>query len=236
MKALNDNWLTEGVMDVELKKYTLLAYLQACEAYFKSHRLYPPLSDLIRHLSNVQALGHNLESLNNAFPKSLAGINWQTMQLEFDTYKPNEDYLAALEEIMEFANTNLHAAVEEGRSIFDEVERNVEIQPVGVMPIYNQEGYLLFQTHQHNEVWIYQYACGQVMESGQNLRGLAFTFLGKEIKSIANTIEQMKWNLIKRYEQLPTPATFLCFCKREIPFVETLLPVAKRMMLTRVLV
>ena len=46
MKQLSETWFVEGYIDFELKKYTLLAYLQQINKYFNENKLYPQLSDL----------------------------------------------------------------------------------------------------------------------------------------------------------------------------------------------
>ena len=46
---LNRDWVTEGNLDVEYKKYLLLAYLQFVQQNFSQKKLYPPLSELIEH-------------------------------------------------------------------------------------------------------------------------------------------------------------------------------------------
>ncbi len=46
MKQLSETWFAEGFIDFELKKYTLLAYLQQVSACFNESKLYPQLSDL----------------------------------------------------------------------------------------------------------------------------------------------------------------------------------------------
>ena len=40
MKSLSETWFAEGYIDFELKKYTLLAYLQHVNSYFNQNKLY----------------------------------------------------------------------------------------------------------------------------------------------------------------------------------------------------
>ncbi len=55
MKTLSQSWFAEGYIDFELKKYTLLAYLQEVNAYFSQNKLYPQLADLVFHYNNIKA-------------------------------------------------------------------------------------------------------------------------------------------------------------------------------------
>ena len=53
MKNLSENWITEGWVDFEYKKYVLLAYLQHVESQVKEGKLYPPLGELVQHYSKL---------------------------------------------------------------------------------------------------------------------------------------------------------------------------------------
>ena len=54
MENLKDNWLTEGLIDFEYKKYQLLGYLQKVKDSFNRVELYPFLSDLVFHYRNLK--------------------------------------------------------------------------------------------------------------------------------------------------------------------------------------
>jgi hypothetical protein len=71
MKTLSETWFAEGYIDFELKKYTLLGYLQQVTKYFTESKLYPQLADVIFHYNNLQALKENKKYLQEQFPKSL---------------------------------------------------------------------------------------------------------------------------------------------------------------------
>lgn len=53
MKTLSQTWFADGYIDFELKKYTLLAYLQEVNKYFTANKLYPQLADVIFHYNNI---------------------------------------------------------------------------------------------------------------------------------------------------------------------------------------
>ena len=59
MKSLSETWFAEGYIDFELKKYTLLAYLQEVNRYFNENKLYPQLADVIFHYNNIVAFREN---------------------------------------------------------------------------------------------------------------------------------------------------------------------------------
>ena len=63
MKQLSETWFAEGRIDFELKKYTLLAYLQEINKHFSENKLYPQLADIIFHYNNIVAFRENKKYL-----------------------------------------------------------------------------------------------------------------------------------------------------------------------------
>lgn len=235
MNTLNINWITEGLMDVEFKKYVLLAYLKSCSDYFYEHKLYPPLGDLVFHYQNLLELGHNIEELNKSFPKELVGFDFEKIKLKFEALHSNEENISIITEILEFALPHIQSAIEKGKSAFDAIEKHIEISPIGIISISSREGYLLLHQDIENDVFVYRYSHSVLVQSQVNMRSLTLDYLGKEEKSISNSIEQIKLNIIRKYREFANPATFLCVSKIELPLKETFIPIAKRLMLSKVL-
>jgi hypothetical protein len=236
MEKLDRSWLTEGWLDFEFKKYVLLAYLKACEVRFQEQKLYPQLSDLLQHYRQLEAFAQNLQILQNAFPKDFTGLDMEALKLRFEKRSKDEDYITTLEEIMQFAKSSMQQTIEVGKEVYDTVEPYLEISPLGIVPVYDREGYLMLYQDSYSDVHIYQYHYSTIVFASEQHRSLQVKYLYKEEKSIANPFEQIKLNLINRYKELPAPATFLCLSKLHLPVLETLLPMAKRLMLTKVLV
>ncbi len=84
MKKLSETWFAEGYIDFELKKYTLLAYLQEINKHFNEKKLYPQLADLIFHYNNIVAFRENKKHLQEHFPKRLTGIQIEKLQLFYE--------------------------------------------------------------------------------------------------------------------------------------------------------
>ena len=69
MEKLSKDWLTQGLIDFEYKKYVLMAYLQTVKNSFGKVELYPFLADLVFHYRNLQALKENKALIRESFPK-----------------------------------------------------------------------------------------------------------------------------------------------------------------------
>jgi hypothetical protein len=77
MKTLPKNWMTEGLIDFEYKKYQLLAYLKETSIQFKDVKIYPALADLIDHHRTLNELHLGKFEISSLFPKNLESIDFQ---------------------------------------------------------------------------------------------------------------------------------------------------------------
>lgn len=231
MKALDQNWVTDSPVDFEYKKYLLLAYLQHCHTHFSETKLYPPLGELLQHYRNLHDLKCNVDQMQASFPKELSGIDYKKLALQFEHTVKGDEFLQTINELMEFAMPNLKSAIEDGQMIFDLVEKNIELSPVGIMPMYNYDGYVFIHENSTEDVHIYQYHYSIIHASDEKYRSLSMDYLYRETRSITNSFENIKLKLIRLYRDLPQPATFLCRSKLHFPLLETLVPVTRRLMI-----
>src|SRR5437764_10553054 len=146
MKQLSETWFAEGYIDFELKKYTLLAYLQAINKYFDENKLYPQLSDLIFHYNNIVAFRENKKYLQEQFPKKLSGIQIEKLQLLYEQMIEDDDLMNELVEIINYSADEMKSAISNGAEIYEFVEENITIMPIGLVPLDIQEGYFFLSS------------------------------------------------------------------------------------------
>ncbi len=231
MANLSETWLTEGLIDIEYKKYLLLSFLQKTEAKFNSKELYPSLSNLVFHYNNLLELRQNKKLFRDHLPKEINKVDFENLILYYKTLVDDDELMKVLEEIIDFSIPRLKEGVEHGVTVYEEIASQMRIEPVGITPINTEEGYLLINQQSKPEINIFLYRVSVFEHSEEKYRSLRTNFIGVVHKSITNTFEQIKFDLIKQYRNLPNPATFLaCFDVgiQSIPFNETMLPVSKR--------
>lgn len=141
MKQLSETWFAEGYIDFELKKYTLLAYLQQINRYFDENKLYPQLSDLIFHYNNIVAFRENKKYLQEHFPKKLTGVQIEKLQVLYEQMIDDTELMQELEDIIHYAADNMKTTISNGAEIYEYVEEKITIAPVGLLPLDVQEGY-----------------------------------------------------------------------------------------------
>lgn len=229
MDRLSKDWLTQGLIDFEYKKYLLLGYLQTVKSSFNKVELYPFLADLVFHYRNLIAVKENRSLIRESFPKELSIEEFNKLELRYRELVEDDAIMSELESIIEFAIPQIKDSLKEGTVIYEYVESQCEISPVGVTPLYANEGYLFVTQPPEKETSVYRYQVSIFEDSQEQLRSLNTQFVESVEKRPFYTYENMKLDLIKRYRDLPNPAAFLVLSKMKFPFSETLMPVAKRL-------
>src|SRR5881396_2836195 len=107
MKNLSETWFAEGYIDFELKKYTLLAYLQEVNKYFNENKLYPQLADVIFHYNNLVAFRKNKKFLQEHFPKKLSGMQLEKLQLLYEQMIGDDELMQELEQIINYSASTI---------------------------------------------------------------------------------------------------------------------------------
>jgi|GEM_PF-2524460 len=164
-------------------------------------------------------------------PKELTGIDASTGNLKYSASVEDPNLLRIINEIIEFSIPQLEEKLNQGKEIFDGVQDMIQIEPIGILPLYKDEGYFLVNCD-IPETDIFSYKISQ-LENEKRVRILETTFLKRVKKSISNTYYSIKEKLITEFNELPTPATYLIHSKLNYPKESTLMPVAKRMFLAQ---
>ncbi len=230
MDILNKNWLTEGLIDFEYKKYILLAYLKSVKSNFDAQRLYPFLSDLVFHYQNLVSIREHKKLIYDHFPQVITKADFEKLQISYKKIVEDDNLMKEIEDILSFSIPRLKNVLEQGAERYEYLEKNVEIQPIGISPLYAVEGYMLINQDHSHELDIFRYHLTIFENANETYRAVNTEFIEKEKKSIGRTLEHLKLDLVKRYKELPNPATYVIIAKIPIPFQHTLLPIAKRIL------
>lgn len=227
MQQLSPNWLTEGLIDFEYKKYVLLAYLKHVTKHFNASELYPFLSDLVFHCNNLRTLQERKEYAANRLPKKLTQVDLEQFSLKYEQMI-KDDSLEEIEAIIEFAMPKMKAQLREGREIYEFVENNLSIWPIGIVPLNTEDGYILIQSGGRRDTQVFEYHITIFETAEERYRGIKAKYVSTYTYGFAQSMEDIKVDLVKNHKQLANPATFAINSELVFPFQETLLPVAKR--------
>lgn len=228
MKTLSETWFADGYIDFELKKYTLLAYLQEISNHFNENKLYPQLSDIIFHYNNIVAFRENKKYLQEQFPKKLTGIQMEKLQLLYEQMIEDDDLMKELEDIIHYASEKMKTAISNGTEIYEFVEDKLTVFPVGILPIKIHEGYFFLSDGSARETRVYKYRLSIFEKHDEKYRAIKTEFVDQWQRNIVNTYENIKAELMRHNKHLPHPAVYSIETSLSFPIDETLLPIAKR--------
>jgi hypothetical protein len=205
MERLRPGWFLHGLWDEEYQRYRLLAYLRHVQAAFFAQRLYPPLSDLIESYEEL---------------RSLAQAQKTTAALE--------DSTDTLYRIIQFSIPKLEESIQEGQQIYDLIARHLQVEVVGLIPLYKAEGYLFLRRGGEKVVRAYRYEIRPIQDK-EGFVGIRLEPVEEFVFSIlATPFTILRERLLKAHKDLPTPLTLVVESPLEVPLQETLLPIIKR--------
>lgn len=226
--ALSETWFLDGYIDFELQKYKLLAYLQEVNSYFTANKLYPQLSDVIFHYRNLKDFKENKQLLQDQFPKTLDSVDIEQLKLVYKAMLQDNSVMSELEDIVNFSIDKMKLTIEDGTEIYETIEDQLVIAPVGIMPLYKDEGYILLRYKQEPCVQAYNYTISLLQHNDNNYRAIKMDYVDEYKKNISITYEHIKSQIVKTIKTLPNPAVYYLESDLSVPLDETLLPIAKR--------
>jgi len=234
MKKLELNWFTTGLQDFEYKKYILLAYLQHVHKDFEENRLYPQLGELFQHYKSLELFLKTKENIYKEFPKKLSRLDFENFKVKYQQTIKDSELMDTITRIVEFSIPKLKTELTEGKLRYDAIEASIYFSPIGIVPIYKNEGYLLLKSGKTNDTQVYQYQISLFENAGEKYKGIHTAWVANYSHSWVYTFENIKKELIKTREVLPNPATYIAETKSYFPQTETLLPIAKRLLVQNI--
>ena len=233
MENLTKNWFVEGWIDFEYKKYILLAYLKKIKNSFDQVELYPHLSNIIEHYEDLVRYNEQQNNIKSSFQKDLNEIDISKLKLHFNTTH-QDDMVDKIMEIVGFAIPKLKNSLERGAELYDFIQTKIKMDTVGIVPFYKKEGYLIVLVKGDKRANVHRYKSSLIHQNNNRFHGLATKKIDEFNLSISTSLASIKVDLVKRYADLPTPATYVVHCSMKFPENQTIMPIAKRLLLKEV--
>lgn len=231
MQKLKKDWMAEGLLDFEYKKYVLLAYLKHVETHFNEVKLYPFMSDLIERYEDLKLLKSEKRSIKSEFPRNISRIDLSKLEIIYQQVFENDELPAEIEELIDYAIPIMERTLGRGKEVHEEVSNDLKIDTVGIVPLYKDEGYLFMENGNKGLTEIFQFNVKKFIMLNEEYRGIHFQWIDRLVRGIGDTLEQIKLRLIQTYRVLPNPATFVVHSQKQLPMEETMLPMTKRLLL-----
>ncbi|RYF65836.1 MAG: hypothetical protein EOO39_24130 [Cytophagaceae bacterium] len=234
MKKLQPDWFTQNWLDAEYQKYVVMAYLQAVQKNFVEHKLCPDLPELRSHYDAGIRFSRGKGTLNAAFPKRVSRVTGPPPRIEYKSEVTDPSFMTEMDAIMDFALPRFQAMLTEGQQRWLDIANSLVLAPVGLLPLRPEEGYLLLHTTDQAETHVYYFCLTLYSDQEPGGRLVQMRFVEAVRKSLVNTVENINLDLIRRHRHMPNPATFMLESQKNYPIQETLLPIARQLLVQAV--
>lgn len=215
--------------DFEVRQYKILAALKKISGDFQHNKIYPHLSHLVEIHQTLNDIKNRLESLRNEFPKRIKKIDFVNQEIEHEVVFVDGSDLQKVEELIGWALPRLGAKIEEGKTIYEFVNEEIQLEEVGIIPHYTDEGYFFVPDNEESKLLLFQYEVSIFQSANDQYRSLKTQFLkGLEQRRALMSPNAIKLDLISEFKELPNPATYAFQTELIFPFNETIFPVVKR--------
>lgn len=220
---------TSALDDFERAQYQILSNLQHVRHQFSHNRIYPYLGDLVRLYGTLQSIVSSSENLRGALPANIKDVDLEAQEIIYEQPELESDQMQAIEDLIRWALPHIQSAIDEGKTIFEFVENHLQMEEVGIVPSYVQEGYLFVPDHEKAELHVLQYNLSIFMGPNERYRSLRTSHV-KSIpqRLIRHSPQRLKLSLMEERRELPNPATYNFDFDLDFPYENTILPVAKR--------
>lgn len=230
-KELQADWLTGGLLDAEYKRYLLLAWLKTVERDFRDVKIYPGLGDLIAKHRELKTFQKEQKEWDGILRGPLKGLDFASRRLIYEHMQSHPRLQSYLDELLAFAIPEIERAMANGRHLYDIVEEHLSVEPIGIQPLYRDEGYLLVYDQDQKQVDSFRFAKSRIVLNGEPHVRMKMQPLAELKKSAFESFETMKIRIIREFPELPNPAVYLAQSSFSFPLRESLLPVARRQLM-----
>lgn len=231
---LSDTWITDKHIDLEYKSYLILGYLQNVEAYFRAWRLYPMLADLIRHYRELVSVKLAAQTCEQG-TATLAGIDWENIRLVYEKQISPHQLLEEILKVLEFAEPHFAESIQEGKAYYEQLEKLIHMEEVGVIPLRQNEGFVILEDQESARNRVYEYHVTFYEKPGERFKAIHTSFVTDYPVGLTFHFRHIKQEILRLRPDLPTPAVYGAVSEQPLPFDETFLPLVRRLLACRII-
>lgn len=229
MTPLSLNLFAGAAYDFERTQYQLLGGLKQARDEFSQNRIYPHLGHLVKLYKALRTILQRSDEFRTPQTGKIAGIDMEAREVVYEWPELDNDQMAIVEEFIRWSLPHIQDAIEEGRAVYEFVEDNLEVEEVGIVPSYVQEGYLMVPDRETNRLHVLRYSLSIFTDADERYRSLK-TVHCKSIprRGVDPHPSSVKLKLMEERQDLPNPATYYFSTEIDFPYESTMLPVVKR--------
>jgi hypothetical protein len=223
-----------GSSDFEIRQYHVLQCLKEYYTEFAHNRLYPAFKELVDVTTSLEGLVEKKEGMEGSFPQHLSGVDLEHQHLIYESSPSSDLEFSRAMDLIVWSLPLLKKAIDEAISIYHFVDEHIVIEEIGIMPVYKQEGYWAVPDTKARRLYLLRYEVSLFTASTERYRQLKTKVLETiELSHVSKAPETLKLEVIEKYHDLPNPAMYMCETDLDFPYESTILPIAKRKLMTQ---
>ena len=208
----------------------MLAFLQKTERAFNKKQIEPFYLHLKELHKELIAYNEHKQWFEDNIPKKIQSLDLENKKLLYgNNFQEENNFFSEIDKIVSYSDKQIKKRINLADTIIGEINQGLNIFPLGIQPIYKDEGYLLLL---NKNIYVFQYTLNRIYKNNiEDMYYLNTTYMGEYRYSLINTPEKIKLNIHKQHGIFGVPATYVVENKKpEIPVWETLLPLAKNIL------
>jgi len=235
METLKIETFLNQSTDRETNEYKILNFLKQCREKFNRNKLYPELAELRMIAAKLEAIVEQRNYLKVQLPRKVKGTYVKGDNYEYEDTNGKDDSTQKFNDLVDWALPKIYSTIEEGLIIFDFVMQNLSIEAVGELPAYKDEGYILIPDNKKSLLLINQYQASATYKAGKQIRVVQTKLLRAiPMVLVTKTPEELKEDLLNCIDNIKNPAVYVFKTDLDFDFVQTILPIAKRKLVSAI--
>lgn len=234
MTPLSVDLFTSAVHDVEQTQYKILGGLKRARDAFSENRIYPHLGRLVKLHRSLTKILDTSDQMRKPTNGTISGVDWDNLTITYEWPEIEDDAVTVVAKLIQWALPYVEDTLHEGKTVYEFVDDNVELQAVGIVPSYLKEGYLMVpdRATENASLHVFRYTMSVVHDEGERARMLRTAHCRTvQCQKVEPHPSSIKLELVKERKDLPNPATYFFDAEVAFPYEETMLPVVKRRLL-----
>jgi len=217
--------------DREINEYRILDSLKRIRKKFNSNKLYPELAELRVLAARLETNLEQKSYLKVWIPNKIknATVKGKEITLDTDTLKELLPDQANNSGLIEWSLMQLYSIIDEGQIIFDFVMENIRIEEVGTLPSNKDIGYFFIPDNKNEILQVNQYECSMGYSAQKPIRSVRIGLIKSiPFSQLNKSPLELKTELLNGHGSISNPAVYNFSTDIDFDFVSTILPVAKK--------
>ncbi|UCH65005.1 MAG: hypothetical protein JSW63_10385 [Ignavibacterium sp.] len=226
------NFFQSPVEDNELTQYKILAKLNEYNEKFRKYKLFPELLQLY-HIDNMlRSLYVKYQPYNESLSKGMKTPVIDGQKADVVNRVTDSSDVKEIFELISWAMLHVQTTMEEGIAVYEFVHDNIKIEPALPIRSKKNEGYFIIPDYHNNLLRIFEYSSPRYSLKKKSSKSLKTKLLIQiSLSEVGSSVVSAGIKLIERYGQMKDVPVYVCETILDLPFKETVLPIAKSILL-----